>query len=226
VEPIGEGRRPNGRRARGRCRQVDDEKVHRPTPEQRPGHREALVDRPRREHDEPVEGDPAGDRLDRVEAAREVDPGDDRAGRLRLRRQPQRERRTATRIRTAQGERGGARHAARTEDRVELREPGPDDPPDVGRARRRVEIRQRHRRERADDLADGLGDRLSHPLRSCRTPPRPKSREGRRHVWREGRHGGSIIEHLFYLVNPRDLHTPPGGGPETAFDAEKDQRAP
>lgn len=189
MEPIGEGRRPNGWRARRRRRQVDDEEVHRPTGEQRSGHGEAFVDRCRREHDEPVQDDPAGDRLDRVETARQVHPGDDRAGRLRLRRQPQRERRPAARIRAAQRERGGARHATRTEDRVELREPGPDDPPDVRRGRRRFEVRQRHRRERADDLADDLAASLAQPLRSCRTPPRSKGREGRRHVGGESRHG-------------------------------------
>ena len=204
MEPIGEGRRPNGRRARRRRRQVDDEEVDRPTTEQRPGHGEALVDRCRREHDEPLEDDPAGDRLDRVETARQVHPGDDRAGRLGLCRQPQRKRRPAARIGAAQGERGGARHATRTEDRIEFREPGPDDLPDVGRARRRFEIRQRHRRERADDLADDLAAPLAQPLRSCRTPPRPKGRESRRHVSGESRHGPPIIEHLFDFVNAVD----------------------
>jgi hypothetical protein len=108
-------------------RQVDDEEIDRPTAEQRPGDGEALVDRCGCEDDEPLEVDPPGDRLDRVEAPPEVHPGDDRARRLRLCRESQGERRPAARAGSPEREGGRPGDAARPEDRVELGEAGRDD---------------------------------------------------------------------------------------------------
>ena len=65
--------------------QVEHEQVDRATGQQRARDREALVQAGRGDDDEPLEPDAAGDRLDRVEAAREVQPGHDRALRLGLR---------------------------------------------------------------------------------------------------------------------------------------------
>jgi hypothetical protein len=84
-------RRPD-RRA---YRQIDHEDVDRAAREKHPGDRQALVERLGCQHDEPVESDAAGRRLDRIERPREVEPGDDRAVGLRLRSESQGERRCA-----------------------------------------------------------------------------------------------------------------------------------
>jgi hypothetical protein len=65
--------------------QVKDEQVDRAAGQERARDRETLVEAGRRDDDEPLEPDAAGDRLDRVEAAREIQPGHDRALRLGLR---------------------------------------------------------------------------------------------------------------------------------------------
>ena len=109
-------------------RQIDDEQVHRSTGHQCAGDREALVQRFRREDDEPVQPNPAGDRLDRVEAPGEVQPGDDRAVDLGLCREPERECRLAGARLAPERHARAARQATRTDDRVEARKAGPDDP--------------------------------------------------------------------------------------------------
>ena len=60
--------------------QVQDEQVHRAAGQQRARDGQALVEGLRGDDHEPFEPDAAGDRLDRVEAARQVQPGHDRAG--------------------------------------------------------------------------------------------------------------------------------------------------
>ncbi len=76
-------------------RQVDDEEVHRPATQEAARDRQALVEAVRRDDDEPLETDSAGDRLDRVEAPAGVQPGDDRTARLGLRDEAEREGRLA-----------------------------------------------------------------------------------------------------------------------------------
>ena len=144
-EPVRDLRRAGaGIRAR---RQVDDEEVHGAAGEEGPGDREAFVEGVRGEDDEPVQPDAAGDRLNRVERPREVQPGDDRAVGLGLRGEAERERRLARPGVPAERNAGAPRQAARSEDRVERREAGPDDPVDVFRGRlRRLVLRQRRRR--------------------------------------------------------------------------------
>jgi len=70
-------------------RQVDDQDVDRTTGEEHPGDRQALVEGVRRQDDEPVEPDAAGDGLDRVEGTGEVEPRNDRAVDLGLGGHPQ-----------------------------------------------------------------------------------------------------------------------------------------
>jgi hypothetical protein len=166
-------------------RQVHDEQVHRPSGEERAGDRQALVERFGGEDDEPVETDAAGDGLDRIEGAGEVEPGDDRAVRLGLRGEPEGERRLARACVAPEGDAGAAGQAARAEDRVEGRETGPDDPVDRVAALRLRLRRQRCRRQRPDDP------------RSCRSPPRPEGRESSRHVRGDRRHQTRIIEQMF-----------------------------
>ncbi len=134
-------------------REVHDEEVHRPARDKRAGHRQGLVEGGRLEDDEPFEANPAGDRLDRVQAPGEVHIGDDRAGRLGLRREPEGEGRLPARGVPPDGERGRARDAARSEDRVQRGEPGPDDPIVVRWQARpfRDPGRERDGRERSDD---------------------------------------------------------------------------
>ena len=100
TEPLGDlGRR----RARVRAGwQVEDEDVDRAAGEEHPGDRQALVERVGRQDDEPVEPDPAGGGLDRIERPGEVQPGNDRAVGLGLGDEPEGEGRRTGRRRTAQ----------------------------------------------------------------------------------------------------------------------------
>ena len=79
AEPVGDpgGLVRGGQPAAG---QVEDEQVHRAPGQQRATDGQALVEGLRGDDHEPFEPDAAGDRLDRVEAARQVQPGHDRAG--------------------------------------------------------------------------------------------------------------------------------------------------
>jgi len=195
LRPTGEGReaaQPVGDLRGGRAgvrarRQVDDEQVDRSAGEQRPGDREALVERVRRQDHEPVEPNAASDGLDRVEGAGKVQPGDDRAIGLGLRGEAEGERRLARAGVAAEGDAGAPGQPAGAEDRVERGEAGPDDPLDAGPRRLRgslVLVRQRRRRQRPDDP------------RSCRSPARLEGRQSRRHIRGEGRHR-QTIEQMF-----------------------------
>ena len=166
--------------------QVDDEEVHRPGREERSREGEGLLEVDGGEHDEPFRADPAGDGLHGIEGPGEVQPGDDRARRLRLRREPQGESGLARRSVPAQGDRGGARQPAHAEDGVEGGEPRGHDTPvrvrrRLGRTRRGdrpqrdqlgtvdvVRIVGRHRRER--ERAVDHQAQLASPPRSCGTP--------------------------------------------------------
>jgi hypothetical protein len=127
AEPVGDvgglvrGRQP----ATG---QIEDEQVDRAPGQQRATDGQALVERLGGDDHQPVEPDTAGDRLDRVEAARQVEPGHDRAGVLSLGGQPVDERRPAARAVAAYRDARVPRQAARSQDGVECREPGVDDP--------------------------------------------------------------------------------------------------
>ena len=189
VEAIGDagGRVRPGEPA---ARQVEDEQVHGPSGEQRPGDRQPLVETRRRDHDEPLEPDSAGDRLDRIEAARQVEPGDDGATGLGLRGRPESERRPAARAVAADRDARRCRKAAGTEDRVERHEPRADDP--LARERRA-------RRPRLVDLRDGRrreGQRAEDP-RSCRTPSSLEARHGGCHISSGRRHRTPRLEHPF-----------------------------
>jgi hypothetical protein len=176
------------------CRQVDDEEVHRPARQERAGDREAFLGLARGQDDQPLRLDPASDGLDGIESLRQVQPGDDGAGSLCLRRESQRERGPPARGVTPQGHAHPPGETPRTEDRIELREPGREDPISVrlpARGTSRIPIirrLERHGCKRADDIA-GIPGR-------GRTPARSKRRQGRVEVRRRGRHTRSI-EHLF-----------------------------
>ena len=109
-------------------RQIEDEEIDRPSRQERARDRQPFVERRRSEDDEPVQANAAGDGFDRIERPGHVEPGDDRALRLGLCREPERERGLSGARLTAERDAGAARQATRTQNRVKIAEAGPDDP--------------------------------------------------------------------------------------------------
>jgi hypothetical protein len=193
AEPVGDPGRAirGGQPATG---QIEDEQVDQAPGQQGATDREPLIEGLRGDDDEPLQVDAAGDGLDRVEAAREVEPGDDGALGLGFRREPQDERRPAARAVAADRDTRRTRQATRSQDGVERREPGVDDAvvrvgaglvpwPDVGEWHQGRFGRQR---KRPDDP------------RSCGTPAGPEARDSGVHFGARGRHRMPRLEHLFY----------------------------
>ncbi len=108
-------------------RQVHDQQVHGPGGQQRAREGECLLEVHRRQDHQPLRANTARDGLHGIEGTGEVQPGDDRPAGLRLRGDPQRDRRPARGRGTAQRDRGGTRQPARAEDGVQRREPRGDD---------------------------------------------------------------------------------------------------
>ena len=165
--------------------EIDDEHVHRPTRQQGPRDAEALVQARRGDDDEPFEPDTASDGLDRIETARQIQPGHDGPGVLRLRRNPQRERRPPARAVTPDRDAGRSGETTRPEDRIQCGKTRVDDPIV---ARQRCHVRSRRGRE---------SQRPHHP-RSCRTPPSPQARDSSIHITTSGRHRTPRLEQMFY----------------------------
>jgi len=192
AEPICDPGRPI-RGGQPAARQVQHEQVHRPPGEQYATDGQALVERLGRDDDEPLETDATRDGLDRVEAAREVEPGDDRTRDLRFGSEPQNERRPAARPVAADRDAGRPRQPTGAQDRVERREARVDDAvvvrtslvtwSDIGEWRHGRRLRQR---ERSDDP------------RSCGTPPGAEARDSGVHFGWRGPHRTTILEHTFY----------------------------
>ena len=185
-EPIGE---PGG--AWRPCRQVDDQEVHRPAGEERAGDRQTFKGIGRGHDDEPGQLDTARHGLHRVERRREVQPRNDRAGRLRLGREPERERRSSARGVTPQRDAHPAGHPAGPEDRVELGEARREDPI-VIRLRARDRRLERHGGERPHDLTNTF-----EATRRGRSPARSKGRQSRVQVRRRSGHRPPSIEQMF-----------------------------
>ena len=145
AEPVGEA----GRAVRGgeaAAGQVQDEQIHRAPGEQRATDGQPFIEGLRGDDHQPLEPDAAGDGLDRIEASSEIDPGHDGAGRLGFRGQPEDEGGPAARAVAADRDARRARQAAGSQDRVEGREAGPDDP--LVRVRFRFRPRRRFGRWR------------------------------------------------------------------------------
>jgi hypothetical protein len=115
--------------------EIQHEHVHGSRLEEGARHREGLGEIIRDERCEPFEVDPAGDRLDRVEAPRQVDPGGERTRDLGPGQDPHGQRGRPARGRARDGDRPCPRQAAPGEQRIERREPGGDDVAGHGRAR-------------------------------------------------------------------------------------------
>ena len=194
AQPLGDLRRRGAHG--GPRREVDHEDVDRAPGEEYPGDRQALVEGVGSQDDEPVQADPAGGGLDRVERPGKIEPGNDRAIRLGFGHETQGEGRGAGAGCALERHARAARQPARPDDRVEGRKAGPDDPLDTGsrlacgRGSEFVLGVERLGRERR------RGQRPDHP-RSCGTPARLERRESSRDVRGEAGHRTLRLEHLF-----------------------------
>jgi hypothetical protein len=186
MEPVGDLRRLVGLR-QSTTGQVEDEQVDRAAGEQAPRDRQALVEAGRGDHDEPLEVDAAGDRLDRVEAARQVEPGHDAPSRLCLRGDAEAEGRPSAGAGAPDGDAGRPGEAAGPEDRIERGEAGADDAVVRSRVVLGLDVLCRIRHE---------GQRADHP-RSCGTPTGPEARDSGIHITPTGRHRTPMIEQVF-----------------------------
>jgi hypothetical protein len=172
--------------------QVEHEQVDRAANQERAGDREALVQADRRDNDEPFEADAAGDGLDGIEAAREVQPGHDRALRLGLRDDPQGDRGPSAGAVAADRDAGRLREPARPQDRVERGEAGVDDAVVIGPRL----VPWGFIRDRCDRRLRCQGQ-CPHDPRSCGTPSSPEARNSGVHISTSGRHRTARLEHLF-----------------------------
>jgi hypothetical protein len=186
MEAIGDLRRRVGLR-QATPGQVDDEQVDRAAGDQAAGDAQALVQAGRGDDHEPFEADAAGDGLDRVEAAREVEPGDDRTLGLGFRGDPQAEGRPSARAQPADRDTGRRREPTRSEDRVERGEASVDDPVIGSGVVPWLAVVRRARHQ---------GQRTGDP-RSCGTPASPQARDGGVHITSTGRHRTSRVEQMF-----------------------------
>ena len=186
MESVGDLRRLVGLR-QSTTGQVEDEQVDRAAGEQAPGDRQALIEAGRGDHDEPLEVDAAGDRLDRVEAARQVEPGHDTPGRLCLRGDAETEGRPSAGAGAPDRDAGRPGQPTGSEDRIERGEAGSDDSVVRSRVVVGLDVLRRIRYE---------GQRADHP-RSCGTPPGPEARDSGIHITPTGRHRTPSIEQMF-----------------------------
>jgi hypothetical protein len=188
LQSIGDPRRLVGP-GQSTAGQVEDQQVDRPSREEAARDAQALVEAGRGDDDEPLEADAASDGLDRVEAARQVEPGDDRPGRLGLGRDPEAQGRPSTGSLATDRDTGRLRQAAGSQDRVERGEARADDTVVGPGVVPWLDLVIRHRRRRQ-------GQRADDP-RSCGTPPGPEARDSGVHITPTGRHRTPILEHLF-----------------------------
>ena len=175
--------------------QVEDEEIDRTPGQEAAGDAQALIEAGRGDDDEPLEANTTGEGLDRVEAARQVEPGDDRALRLGLGGDTEAEGRAAARALATDRDAGRLREAAGSQDRVERGEAGSDDAV-VGA---RVVVRRGVGRVHGDEGRcrwGREGQRADDP-RSCRTPPGPEARDSGIHITPTGRHWTPRIEQMF-----------------------------
>ncbi len=196
--------------------QIDEQQVHRPTLEQRPGDAQPLVQGLRRQDDEPLQPNAARDGLHRIERAREIQIRDDRAASLCLRSEPERERGLAAGRIAVHRDTRQPWHAARAKDRVQCREPGLDDPPVielrrtlrgpiVERPRDRCERISGHvlhgQRQRRECPDRGRVRRVPHRPRSCRAPASLEVRESGSDLGRGAGHAANTRTSVL-LVKP------------------------
>jgi hypothetical protein len=202
TQPVGDGGRPirGGETAAG---QVQDQEVHRASGQEHAADGQALVERLGRDDHQPLEPNTPGNGFDRIEAPAEIHPGHDGARCLGLRGQPEDERGPATGAVAADGDARRPRQATGSQDRVQRREPRPDDPLVRGEDRFGVRRARRFRRH-GGVRGRRKGQRPFGDPRSCRSPSSLEARHGCRHVRGECRHS-VILEHLFYYNQEQDI---------------------
>jgi hypothetical protein len=182
AEPLGE----TGRAVRGgeaTTGQVQDQQVHRSPGQQRATDGQTFVQGLRGDDDQPLEADATGCSLDRIEAPSEIDPGHDGAGCLGFRCHPKNERGSTARTITADRNARRPRQSARSDDRIERRKTGSEDPLAGIRRRPRLRCRPRRGRHGRRKGKGAFGD-----PRSCRSPASLEVRHGCRHVCGKRRH--------------------------------------
>jgi hypothetical protein len=192
MEPIGDLARLVGP-GQSTAGQVEDEHVDRPPGEEAARDAQTLVKAGRGDDDEPLEADAAGDGLDRVEAARQVEPGDDRALGLRLGGHTQAKSGAAAGALATDRDAGRLRETARPEDRIECGEAGADDAIVGSGLVGRVGVGRVHGHERRS----GRQGERADDARSCGTPPSPEARDSGVHITPTGRHWTPRIEQMF-----------------------------
>jgi hypothetical protein len=204
-DPARMGRQPaQERRTGGRqaSRQVDDEQVDRSTRQQGAREPEPLDEVRGTDDDEPAQVDAASDRLERIEATDEVQPGDDGTACLRLGDHPKRERRLARRCVALDRHARGTRQPAGGENRVERRETGRRDVCGEWRQRmwRRLALRLEDRSKRPlnGHPATVVTCAVAEPDRRA-APARLESRESGGEAAVGGRHDRSRLEQMFYF---------------------------
>jgi len=187
-------------------RQVQQQDIHRSVLEEHRRDRERLVQRLRREHDEPLELNASRRRFDRIQAAREIQIGRDAAGRLGLRDRLEGQRGLAAGAVAL--ERYGCRpgQTAQTENGVQRTKAGGDDPL-VRRPKRRPKrlvgtlLEFRSDRERAPDLRSKLRSirrsQISAPSRSRLAEASAERLKSGLDLRGSGGHGRSIVEQTF-----------------------------
>jgi hypothetical protein len=183
-------------------------------------HGQRLFQRIRRQNDQPVELDAPSHSFDRVQTAGQVQVRHDPAGGLGLSYRLQRKRRLATGPIAMEGGGRGERQTAQSKDLIQGAKAGGYRPIRSGRGTIRYarSVRRarhvRHARqilrlvarprcycECPHDLGSpklGSVGASNAPARSCPTQTVPEGRQSGLDVRGRGRHGTSIIEHLFY----------------------------
>ena len=110
------------------ARQVEEQEVDRSAGQQAARDRQPFVEGLGGDHHEPLEAHAARDGLDGIERPGEVQPGHHRAGHLGLGHEPERQGGPSARAVATDGDAGGSRQASWSQDGIEAREPGGDDP--------------------------------------------------------------------------------------------------
>jgi hypothetical protein len=199
-------------------------------------HGQRLFQRIRRQNHQPVELDAPSHSFDRIQTPGQVQVRHDPAGGLGLSHRLQRERRLAAGPIAMEGGGRGERQTAQPEDLIQGAKAGGyrsirsdrGNTRSVRHARHarharqilRIVARPRRYCQRPHDLGSprlGSVGASNAPARSCPTQAVPEGRQSGLDVRWRGRHGTSIIEHMFYQSRVRPRVAYPDRGHESRF---------
>jgi len=179
--------------------QVQQQQVDCSILEEHRRHRQRLLERSRRQDDQPVQLDATSHGFDRIQAPGQIQIGHDPACRLGMGRGLQRERRLAARPIAVQSGGRCTRQPAQSEDRIQSSKTGGYR--SIVRRRRQPRHARQIVRIEYRDPSRGHSQcphDLAAPARSCPTPAFPEGRQSRLDVRGRGGHGTHIIERMFY----------------------------